>query len=156
MKYHRNMNFVPDNEISFALDEWKLSGDERNRRTIALTHPSEQSIVDKSTFFDSILYTFPLDPPIPIGQTYHWDAIQDSVRGGLWSIREELIDIVWYDVHITASNSIPTLVEGIRFLLDATDNFQEKYWGIKNVYTRILLVYAKEWPSFSKGVWFPK
>lgn len=155
MKYYLYVNFVPEGEIEDALKEYELKGDPRARRVFTLTHPSGAPITDERTFYDAVLHTFPLDPPLLQQKRCNWDALQDSLYGGLVNLEEELIDIVWPDVHAVASASIPTLIEGIRFLLHATDHFTEFFWGKERVCTRILLVYEESHPGFT-GFWFPR
>lgn len=52
-------------------------------------------ISDKSEFFDAIRVHLPLDPSL-IG-SYSWDALSDSVWGGLHSLEATRIAIVWPD-----------------------------------------------------------
>lgn len=156
MKYHRYMNFVPKSEIEYALSEYERQGDKRARRVFTLTNLSGEVIVGKKSFFDAVMHSFPLDPPIiPANSRYIWDAFQDSIRGGLLKLDEELIDIVWDDIDSVAKLSVPTVIEGVRFFLDAIDKFREYYWGKKNVKARLLLVYRENQPGFSEGFWFP-
>jgi hypothetical protein len=155
MKYYLDMNSVPEGDIEDALREYELKGDPRARRVFTLTHPSGAPITDERTFYDAVLHTFPLDPPMLRKKTCNWGALQDSLHGGLESLEEELIDIVWPDVHAVAKASIPTLVEGVLFLLRATDHFTYFLRGRKNAYTRILLVYEESHPGFA-GFWFPR
>jgi|SRR5215475_4721081 len=47
----------------------------------------------RESFFESIREAIPLDPPI-VG-TQSWDALSDSLWGGLYSVDQDRILIVW-------------------------------------------------------------
>jgi hypothetical protein len=155
MKYYLDMNFVSENEIEYALKEYENNQDKRTRHVFILSHPSMNAITSKKSFFEAVIHSFPLDPPLPQSNKYSWDAIQDSLRGGLINLDEDLIDIVWNEVDAVARVSVPTLIEGVRFLLEATGKLKEFYWGKKSIKTRLLLVYKENRPGFSTGFWFP-
>lgn len=153
MKYNQNINFVPDFDIEFALKEYNVIGDERIRQIFTLSHPSAHTIIDRKTFFDAVLHTFPLDPLILQPKSYNSDVIRDSVQGGLVKLETELIDVIWYEVDKVSDISVPTLIEGSNFILDVLAHFVDFFWGRRNIYTRLLLVYKKDHPNFSGGGW---
>jgi len=62
-----------------------------NRGYRAFLLPS--GIKDKRAFFDGIRTTLPLDPPIVSYRS--WDALSDSVWGGLYSVDAGSIAIIW-------------------------------------------------------------
>src|SRR5438105_14851542 len=49
-------------------------------------------IRDRSTFFDAVRDTLPLDPP-PHGDR-SWDALADSLSGGLYLLADNLVVII--------------------------------------------------------------
>ena len=53
-------------------------------------------IASKPDFFDAARSLFPLDPPLVRGED-SWDALTDSLRGGLLGVDAEWIVIVWPD-----------------------------------------------------------
>src|SRR6266849_4353557 len=46
-------------------------------------------------FFEGVRGVFPLDPPL--GGALNWDALNDSLWGGLDSLKDDRIVIVWPD-----------------------------------------------------------
>jgi hypothetical protein len=50
-------------------------------------------IDSRESFFDAVRETFPMDPPLLGSRS--WDALSDSLGGGLYSIDEDRILIVW-------------------------------------------------------------
>jgi hypothetical protein len=53
-------------------------------------------ITSKAGFFDGICGSLPLDPPL-MRVTDVWDALHDSLSGGLMEVDEPRIVIVWHD-----------------------------------------------------------
>ncbi len=51
------------------------------------------------SFFDAVRRTIPLDPPLH-GANLVWDALVDSVSGGLWDVLEKSIAIIWLDADL--------------------------------------------------------
>jgi hypothetical protein len=50
-------------------------------------------IVDRASFFDALRATLPLDPPIQTARS--WDALSDSLWGGLDRLDADQVLIVW-------------------------------------------------------------
>ena len=50
-------------------------------------------IDSRESFFDAVRKTLPMDPPIISSRS--WDALSDSLWGGLYSVDEDRIVIVW-------------------------------------------------------------
>jgi len=50
-------------------------------------------IVDRASFFDALRATLPLDPPIQSARS--WDALSDSLWGGLDALDADHVLIVW-------------------------------------------------------------
>jgi hypothetical protein len=50
-------------------------------------------IVDRASFFDALRATLPLDPPIRSARS--WDALSDSLWGGLEALDADQVLIVW-------------------------------------------------------------
>lgn len=55
-------------------------------------------IFDRNSFFNAIKATLPLDPPI-VG-SHSWDALSDSIWGGIDSIVENKIVIIWENTEV--------------------------------------------------------
>jgi hypothetical protein len=56
-----------------------------------------EGVESKSTFFDAVRDTFPLDPPLE-GRDV-WDALDDSLSSGLLDLEARKIAVVWPDAH---------------------------------------------------------
>jgi len=52
-----------------------------------------QGVVDHDTFFDTIRANFPLDPPLVSNRS--WDALKDSLSGGLINPPDRRVLILW-------------------------------------------------------------
>jgi hypothetical protein len=52
-----------------------------------------QGITDKASFFEAVGKTLPLDPPLGIYNV--WDALSDSLSGGLYEHPDRRIAILW-------------------------------------------------------------
>lgn len=77
-----------------GLDPIELGQRLRDDDWCVLSLPDE--IVDKSSFFEGVRNTLPQDPPL--GRTRDvWDALSDSVWGGLHEHESERIAIIWPD-----------------------------------------------------------
>ena len=153
MRYNKLVNFVPESKIDLALNYYKVKEDGRKRRVFTLEHPANASITNKKRFCDAVVNTFPLDPIIVKKPDYNLDALQDSLHGGLVSLEDELLDIIWHRVDLVTRESIPTLVEGVMFLLSAIKMFSNHFWGRRNVYTRLMLTYQEGQPGFPEKGW---
>ncbi|MFG3248454.1 barstar family protein [Streptomyces sp. NPDC048187] len=55
---------------------------------------------DKEAFFGAVRRTLPLDPPLGSGTV--WDALSDSIWGGLHELRSPRVVIVWPDARPVA------------------------------------------------------
>ncbi|MFD6294064.1 barstar family protein [Streptomyces sp. NPDC060235] len=56
---------------------------------------------DKEAFFEAVRETLPLDPPLGTSRTV-WDALSDSVWGGLHALKRPRVVIVWPGVRPTS------------------------------------------------------
>ncbi|MFH8394643.1 barstar family protein [Streptomyces sp. NPDC018036] len=56
---------------------------------------------DKEAFFEAVRETLPLDPPLGTSRMM-WDALSDSVWGGLHALKLPRVVIVWPGVRPTA------------------------------------------------------
>jgi hypothetical protein len=61
-------------------------------------------ICDKSSFDWGVRSTLPLDPTLE-GPQHNWDAIEDSIWGGLNSLPDSKVVIVWKDAGEMAKSS---------------------------------------------------
>jgi Barstar (barnase inhibitor) len=52
-----------------------------------------EGIRDKGSFFGAVRETLPLDPPLGTG--HKWEAVADSVWGGLDALADRRVAIVW-------------------------------------------------------------
>ncbi|MFF3446750.1 hypothetical protein ACFYXJ_06360 [Streptomyces sp. NPDC002667] len=57
--------------------------------------------IDKEAFFAAVRETLPLDPPLGNSRMV-WDALSDSVWGGIHALQSPRVVIVWPDVRLGA------------------------------------------------------
>ncbi len=57
---------------------------------------------DKDSFFEAVRRTLPLDPPLRSGSQV-WDALSDSLWGGLDDLEASRVVIVWPDARLRRS-----------------------------------------------------
>ena len=60
-------------------------------------------IVDRTSFFDAVRSTFPLDPPLVGSES--WDALCDSLWEGLHAHAAQRIAILWPSTNAMASSA---------------------------------------------------
>lgn len=60
-----------------------------------------EGIVDRSSFFDAVRVTLPLDPPLVGSRS--WDAFSDSLWQGLYTHPEGRVAILWPNARIMAT-----------------------------------------------------
>jgi hypothetical protein len=63
----------------------------------------EQGIVDKASFFEAVRSTLPQDPPLGIYD--NWDALSDSLSGGLYEHPDQRIAILWLGTQHMATSA---------------------------------------------------
>jgi Barstar (barnase inhibitor) len=66
-------------------------------------------IDSEERFFDAVVATFPLDPPLQRVRNV-WDALDDSLRGGLDTLPETQVAILWPDA-LTLADADPAAYE---------------------------------------------
>ena len=66
-------------------------------------------IDSKDQFFDAVVATFPLDPPLRRASDV-WEALDDSLWGGLDSLPETQVAILWPDA-LTLADADPAAYE---------------------------------------------
>ncbi|MCX3287233.1 barstar family protein [Streptomyces sp. NEAU-H22] len=74
--------------------------DEAARQGVPVFTLSTAGRTDKEAFFGAVRRTLPLDPPL--GPRMVWDALSDSVWGGLHELRSPRVVIVWPDARPVA------------------------------------------------------
>lgn len=77
----------------------------------------------KEQFFDAVVATFPLDPPLErMGDS--WDALADSLWGGLDALPETQVAILWPDP-LTLADGDPAAYEiAMSILADLTQSLR--------------------------------
>jgi hypothetical protein len=85
MKINQGLSHVRDLDVEAITREAAPSG----FRVFVL--PSR--IDSRESFFDAVREILPMDPPLLASRS--WDALSDSLWGGLYSIDEDRILIVW-------------------------------------------------------------
>jgi len=73
-------------------------------------------IVDRSSFFDAVRATFPLDPPL-IG-SHSWDALSDSLWEGLHTSAARRIAIMWQGTRTMATSASSDFETALDVLVD--------------------------------------
>jgi len=74
-----------------------------------------ESIIDKKT----LLAKVEKDLPMPVGlRPHNWDAFVDCLRGGLSSLAQERVAIVWIDAHVMLGSDLQDFLIAIRSLTD--------------------------------------
>jgi barstar (barnase inhibitor) len=70
---------------------------EEARKTGAAVYklPSD-AVTSKAEFFEAVRRTLPLDPPL-VGSRLVWDALSDSLSGGLANLGSDRVFIIWPD-----------------------------------------------------------
>ena len=68
-----------------------------------------QDLIDRASFFRAVKAVLPLDPPL-VGDD-NWDALSDSLWGGLDNVDAERIVIIWPQAHLDASRELQTAAE---------------------------------------------
>jgi hypothetical protein len=72
----------------------KVAKDATSSGTHVFALPS--GIRDKKSLFHAIRKALPLDPPLT-GDRDNWDALEDSLWSGLYSVTEPSVLIIWTD-----------------------------------------------------------
>lgn len=95
MVVNRGVHEVSDADVTEILAEAARQG-----------HPvfrlSTEGQTDKEAFFGAVRRTLPLDPPLGMARMV-WDALSDSVWGGLHALNSPRVVIVWPDARPTAN-----------------------------------------------------
>jgi hypothetical protein len=73
-------------------------------------------VVDRSSFFDAVRATFPLDPPL-LGSD-SWDALSDSLREGLHTHAVQRIAILWPSTSNMATSAASDFALAMQLLAD--------------------------------------
>lgn len=76
-------------------------------------------IVDRSSFFDAVRMTFPLDPPLT--GSHSWDALSDSLWEGLYTFSALRIAIIWQGTRAIATSASSDFEMALDVLSDVAD-----------------------------------
>lgn len=76
-------------------------------------------IVDRTSFFDAVRATFPLDPPLVGSRS--WEALSDSLWEGLYTHPARRIAIVWQGTRSMASSTAPDFDMALHVLSDVAN-----------------------------------
>lgn len=81
------------------------------------------AITAEERFWAAAIASLPLDPPIMLKHTrYYWDALDDSLVGGLLGLGIPAVDIVWPFANDVA---VVFLVKAVKFLRSVAESVQE-------------------------------
>lgn len=78
------LNYIDEEKITSILDE---------NKTCPLFFLGNE-IADKDGFYRDIRDNFPLDPPL-LGNSVNWDALADSLWGGIFNLEKSNVFFVW-------------------------------------------------------------
>ena len=93
---------------------------------------------DRSSFFDAVRAAMPLDPPV-YGSN-NWNALSDSILGGIEQIVNDTIVIVWTDsVHYRRvdSEGFDIAIEVLRNVVNLLDD-----WTVTNGEPKKVFIYV--------------
>lgn len=76
-----------------------------------------EGVESKATFFDAVVATFPLDPPLARVQDV-WDALYDSLNAGLLDVPATMLAILWPDSYRLALSE-PEYYNSAAYILGA-------------------------------------
>jgi hypothetical protein len=108
-------------------------------------------ISSRTTFYEAIVATFPLNPAPTAEEraTRFIGGLIDSLHGGIRGVNEAIIDVVWPDIDAVARASAATLIQGSDILNSALAGYVEVNAELgRPVSARLLLVYndtARVW-----------
>jgi hypothetical protein len=86
-----------------------------------LVHSIQGAPSAKSGFFDAVRAALPLDPPFPPERPPHWDALLDSLFGGLQSAAAEKLAITWPDSNRLRVGDPGAYATAVELLTDLVD-----------------------------------
>ena len=76
----------------------------------------EKDIKDRTSFFDAVRTTFPLDPPLLGSRS--WDALSDSLWEGLRKHNNHKIVVIWKNTQQMSEEAFPELTIALKVLED--------------------------------------
>lgn len=80
----------------------------------------------KERFFEAVNLSLPLDPFYPPGIAHSWDALDDSLFGGLLGLEAPEADIIW---PFANDVGIAFLVTGVKFFKNVADSVRNRDFG---------------------------
>lgn len=108
------------------------------RKQFTFQTPTKQVINTKERFFEAANASLPLDPPNVL---HDWDALQDSLFGGLLRSGARFVDIVWPFANDVA---IVFLVKAVKFFKLVADSVGGRDDIGASVTVRVFLVCSNE------------
>jgi hypothetical protein len=81
-------------------------------------------IASREAFFDAVRETIPLDPPIVSSRS--WDALSDSLFGGLVSVDQDRILIIWPNANTMAASSPIDYETAVHVLTDVVSSLADR------------------------------
>ena len=83
-----------------------------------------RGIASREAFFDAVRESIPLDPPIVSSRS--WDALSDSLWGGLVSLDQDRILIIWPNANTMAASSPNDYETAVRVLTDVVSSLADR------------------------------
>jgi hypothetical protein len=90
-------------------------------------------IEDAQTFFQIATDVLPLDPPLTQGGQVNWDALSDSMWGGLDRLGEPRVAIVWTRAERMLDHGLPDLLVASTCFQDVAVSVHSPQDGISTI-----------------------
>jgi hypothetical protein len=108
------------------------------KRHYTLQATPSMAINTEERFWAAVIASLPLDPPIMLKHTrYYWDALDDSLFGGLLGLGIPAVDIIWPFANDVA---VVFLVKAVKFFKNVAENVHEH----NGMQVRLCLVCSNE------------
>lgn len=104
------------------------------KRHYTLQATPGMAITTKERFFEAVNASLPLDPP---HVSHDWDALDDSLFGGLLGLNNPAVDIIWPFANDVA---VVFLVKAVKFLKSVAESVHEH----NGMQVRLFLVCSNE------------
>ena len=110
-------------------------------------------IHDKRSLFEELYRQLPFDPDFGPSKNLIWDALMDSISGGLLGQPEHKVAIVWLDADRILGDGLQTLLDFVEaFTLEAdrlSDIDEDQEANLYPILLRVFLVgISSNFPSF--------
>lgn len=96
-------------------------------------------IFDETTFFKEIVtQTIPLDPPL--SGNVHYDALRDSLWGGIEGLHSEKVAIIWSNFNTMLSKGLPDYLKISQCIYNVAEGLNPDYGAEYDVDLKIFLL----------------